>query len=100
VYEAGDGPTALTHAQAWRPDLILLDAELPPDGAEAVLACLRADPPLGQVPVVVLAYSRAPADRASITAFAGTYWLEKPYDLAELERTILALLPAPSARAT
>ena len=93
VEEAADGPAALTRAQAQRPDLILLDHELPPDGAGAVLARLQAEGALGAVPVLILAYPRPPAAPPDPAALAGMPQLAKPYDLDELEQTILGLLP-------
>jgi CheY-like chemotaxis protein len=54
VTQAVDGAGALRALHADRPDLVLLDLDIPaPDGA-AVLAEMRGDPDLRTVPVIVL----------------------------------------------
>jgi signal transduction histidine kinase/CheY-like chemotaxis protein len=54
VAEAADGPSALTALHGDRPDLVLLDLHIPgPDGAE-ILAGMRRDDALRDVPVVVV----------------------------------------------
>ena len=52
------------HAAAERPDLILLDLNLPRLGGIEVLAALRRHDPLRAIPVVVLTSSEADADIA------------------------------------
>jgi CheY-like chemotaxis protein len=97
------GPHA--HDSAWRrPDLILLDLNLPRLTGREVLDRIRATPHLRAVPVVVLTTSRLQEDVLQLyTAGANTY-IEKPHDFArlvEVLRTIqrywleTAVLPPP-----
>ena len=50
------------YANAPRPDLILLDLNLPRKDGREVLAEIKADPELKRIPVVVLTTSRAEED--------------------------------------
>jgi two-component system, chemotaxis family, response regulator Rcp1 len=50
------------HATAVRPDLILLDLNLPKMDGRQVLAEIKADPTLRQIPVVILTSSQAEED--------------------------------------
>jgi len=76
------------HAGSARPDLILLDLNLPRKSGHEVLADIKADPDLGLIPVIIL----TSAD--SEQAFAAAYDLHanccvrKPTDLDEFGRTV------------
>jgi len=50
------------HEAASRPDLILLDLNLPGMGGHDVLAALKSDPELRRIPVIVLSSSQADQD--------------------------------------
>jgi CheY-like chemotaxis protein len=68
-------------ADAARPDLILLDLNLPRKDGREVLAELKADQNLRRIPVVVLTTSQAEKDiRASYDLHANCY-ISKPVDL-------------------
>ena len=54
VFEATDGLTALTQTAAIRPDAILLDIEMPGLDGHQVLARLKHDEHLRDIPVVFL----------------------------------------------
>jgi chemotaxis family two-component system response regulator Rcp1 len=64
-----------------RPDLILLDLNLPRIGGREVLAVIKADPKLCAIPVVVLTTSEADADiKTSYESHANCY-ISKPVAL-------------------
>ena len=71
---------------------MLLDLHIPPHGGLQVLQELRADASLARVPVIVMSGSRAPADIATIEAAGVSRFIEKPYDLDELENAIFSML--------
>ena len=53
MIEAKDGEEALVAAGSQRPDLILMDIQLPMDGYEATRR-LKADPTLKAIPIIVV----------------------------------------------
>jgi two-component system, chemotaxis family, response regulator Rcp1 len=69
------------HADAPRPDLILLDLNLPRKTGYEVLAEVKTDPALRSIPVVVLTTSTAEADVARSYALAANCYITKPVDL-------------------
>lgn len=80
-----------SYANAPRPDLILLDLQLPCKNGKEVLADIKADESLRSIPVVVLSSSRAESDiNGAYGAFANSY-VTKPInydDFAEAMRLI------------
>lgn len=92
VREAADGPKGLLAAKAHRPDLIVCDVMMPGMTGYEVLATLRADPSLVNIPVILLtAMSDRKHMRQGMTAGADDY-LTKPYRPDELCEAIDALL--------
>jgi CheY-like chemotaxis protein len=91
VHVVGDGQQALDylyregeHREAARPDLILLDLNMPRmDGREA-LARIKADPDLRSIPVVVFSTSSSREDvQASYRSHANAY-VTKPIEFDDL----------------
>ncbi|MFC4010693.1 response regulator [Nonomuraea purpurea] len=75
VYQRGE------HADAPRPDLILLDLNLPKYDGRQVLEKIKGDPELRAIPVVVLTTSSAEEDvLRSYQLFANAF-VSKPVDL-------------------
>jgi chemotaxis family two-component system response regulator Rcp1 len=68
-------------ARAPRPDLILLDLGLPKKDGREVLAEIRADESLRELPVVIMTGSTDEADRAHMQMLEVESYLEKPVDL-------------------
>jgi CheY-like chemotaxis protein/GGDEF domain-containing protein len=82
--EAADGPTALEAARASTPDVILLDVGLPGTDGFGVLAELKADEQLREVPVLmVTAWGDANLIRRALDRGANGY-VRKPFALDEL----------------
>jgi PAS domain S-box-containing protein len=90
---AEDGDQALALAQAWQPEVLVLDAHLPGASGFEVLRLLRALPGLDQVPAYMCSADAMPDDvqRAYDAGFIG-YWT-KPIDvgavLADVEQCLL-----------
>lgn len=80
-----------THAQAPTPDLILLDLNMPGLGGRAVLAEVKQDPTLRQIPVVVLSSSAAPGDVATAYALSANCYVTKPVGLDPFLSTIRSI---------
>jgi two-component system, OmpR family, response regulator MprA len=90
VRSAGDGVEALTAAEQFIPDLVVLDLGLPRlDGIE-VLQRLRADD--SDVPVLILTARTETDDRVEGLDSGADDYLPKPFERAELLARIRALL--------
>lgn len=66
-----------------RPDLILLDLNLPRMDGREVLAEVKADPALKTIPVVVLTTSRAEQDVLQSYELQANCYITKPVDLEQ-----------------
>ena len=82
---ASDGVEAIAflrkegeHAEAPRPDLILLDLNLPKMDGRAVLAFIKADAKLRTIPTVILTTSEAQEDIAKSYQLQVNCYLSKP----------------------
>jgi CheY-like chemotaxis protein len=64
-----------------RPDLILLDLNLPRKDGRQVLEDVKNDPNLREIPIVVLTTSRADYDIASAYDLQANCYIQKPVDL-------------------
>jgi len=69
------------YADAPRPDVILLDLNLPRKDGREVLEDIKADPALQRIPVVVLTSSEAERDIAQAYALHANCYITKPVDL-------------------
>jgi CheY-like chemotaxis protein len=69
------------HANAPRPDLILLDLNLPKKDGREVLKEIKESPILGSIPVVVLTTSAAEADILRSYRLHANCYITKPVDL-------------------
>ena len=70
-------------ANAPRPDIILLDLNLPRKDGRAVLAEIKADPELRRIPVVVLTTSKAEEDVLRTYDLHANCYITKPLDLEQ-----------------
>ena len=71
------------HTSAVRPDLILLDLNLPRMDGREVLAEIKSDPKLKTIPVVVLTTSRAEHDVLRSYELQANCYITKPVDLEQ-----------------
>jgi len=69
------------YADAPRPNLILLDLNLPKKDGREVLAEIKADPDLKRIPVVILTTSQAEEDIARTYDLHANCYITKPVDL-------------------
>lgn len=96
---AADGEEALDQLmrQEVKPDLVLLDLQLPRMDGTEVLAAVKSDPQLRRIPVVMLTSSAAEEDVLRCYDLHANGYLTKPVDLdefAHLVRAIEAFWPA------
>lgn len=83
----GDGVEALAYVRkegqfgdAVRPDLVVLDLNLPRRGGREVLADMKSDPDLRGIPVVVLSTSSAESDVLESYLLHANAFVTKPVD--------------------
>lgn len=98
LYIVSDGEEAIQflfkrdkHQSAPRPDLILLDLNLPRKNGREVLALIKDDPELKSIPVVILTSSRAERDIASTYDLHANCYITKPIDLDEFAEVVKAI---------
>jgi two-component system, chemotaxis family, response regulator Rcp1 len=98
VNVAVDGEQALQylrrqgpHAKAVRPDLILLDLNLPKKDGREVLREIKEDPVLKVIPVVVLTTSRAEEDILKSYGLHANCYISKPVQFDEFKRIVLSI---------
>jgi chemotaxis family two-component system response regulator Rcp1 len=79
------------YAHAPRPDLILLDLNLPRKDGREVLAEIRSDEKLTAIPVVVLTTSQAEQDVLRAYALHANCYITKPVDFNQFLEVIEAI---------
>jgi DNA-binding response OmpR family regulator len=97
VQTASTGAEALELFKREPPDLVILDVMLPGMDGWTVLQKIRES---SQVPVLMLTGKDAPTDKAKGLLSGADDYIAKPFDLAELEARIVAVMRRykPSAR--
>ncbi|AEA28145.1 response regulator [Pseudonocardia benzenivorans] len=76
------------HQDAVRPDLILLDLNLPRRDGREVLAELKADPDLAPIPVVILTTSHAHEDIVRSYDLHANAYVAKPVDFDDFAAAV------------
>ena len=98
VHVVEDGVAALDYLyrrppyeSALRPDLILLDLNLPLMDGREVLAIVKGDPTLRLIPIVVLTTSQAEEDVLRAYHLNANCYVTKPVDLHQFNRIVQAI---------
>jgi CheY-like chemotaxis protein len=76
------------HSEAPRPDLILLDLNMPRMNGRQVLAAVKSDQALATIPVVILTTSEQPSDISASYAGRANAYVSKPIELVDLDAAI------------
>lgn len=87
AYVRRQGP----YADRRRPDLILLDLNLPRKDGREVLQDLKSDPDLHRIPVVVLTSSAAEQDILRTYDLYANAYVTKPVDLEQFMRVVSSI---------
>jgi two-component system cell cycle response regulator DivK len=82
--EAPDGEAALGMVAQERPDLILMDVQLPNMSGLDVTRALRADPATADVPIIVVTSFALSGDDHRAMEAGATAYIAKPYSPREL----------------
>ncbi len=79
------------HAEALRPDLVILDLNLPKRGGLDVLAAMKAGPHLRRIPVIIFSTSQLGRDVARSYELGANCYVCKPGNLTEFFATMKAI---------
>ena len=98
LHAVSDGKEALaflrkqgSYANARRPDLILLDLNLPRKDGREVLSEIKADPDLRRIPVVIVTSSKAEDDILKSYNHHANCYITKPLDLEKFIEVVKAI---------
>jgi chemotaxis family two-component system response regulator Rcp1 len=98
LHVAFDGVDALAflrqegdHADAPRPDFILLDLSMPRMSGREVLTFIKTDPGLRTIPTAILTASEDDADVEASYSLQANCYLKKPLDLIEFQTVVRAI---------
>ncbi|MFB6888908.1 response regulator [Kitasatospora sp. NPDC056327] len=94
LVQVTDGIAALEHLRApgaVRPDLIVLDLNMPRMNGRDLLRVLKTDEDLRTIPVVVLTTSAAPDDVNGAYSSHANAYVTKPVNLAEFEQAVQSI---------
>jgi chemosensory pili system protein ChpA (sensor histidine kinase/response regulator) len=93
VVETGDGQEAVGLAREVRPDIVLMDLQLPRLNGFAVARFVRQTDTLRRVPIIVVS-AHDPAKHRNLALAAGcNAYVQKPIDFDQLEGLMTSLLP-------
>jgi two-component system cell cycle response regulator DivK len=80
VFSAADGKEGIVLAASLKPDLILLDIQLPIMNGYTVASHLRENPDLADTPIVAVTSYAMPGDREKAMEAGCSGYIEKPID--------------------
>jgi two-component system cell cycle response regulator DivK len=86
--EAVTGEEGVKLAKERRPDLVLMDIQLPGINGIEALRQIRADAGTSRIPVVAVTASVTPTDRSAINAAGFDAFVSKPINLKEFLDTV------------
>ena len=92
MLEAPDGQAGVDKAKAEKPDLILMDIQIPVmDGYEATRQ-IKADPDLKSTPIVAVSSFAMKGDEEKARRAGCDHYITKPYSPMQLLKTVRNLL--------
>ncbi len=84
IVEAEDGEKGLAMAHDRRPDLILMDVQIPLLDGYEVTRRLKADPALRKIPIIVVTSYALSGDESRARAAGCNAYVSKPYSARQL----------------
>ena len=83
-----DGLEALNIARLYKPDLIVMDIQLPGMSGLEITRQLKADEKLRTIPVIAVTAHAMPGDREKIRQAGCEDYIAKPFSIVELIQTV------------
>jgi two-component system cell cycle response regulator DivK len=96
IIEAEDGETGLTAAATHRPDLILMDIQLPGIDGYEVTRRLKADTLLRAIPIIAVTSYALAGEVDKARAAGCDAYIPKPYSRRQLLAKVREYLPQPA----
>ena len=93
LIEAADGEAGVALAQSEKPDLILMDVQLPKMSGLDATRALKADAGTSHIPVIVITSFALSGDREKAAEAGAASYLAKPYSPRELLALVRQYLP-------
>ena len=93
LIEAPDGEAGVAIARGQRPDLILMDVQLPKISGIEATRRLRAEPATADIPIIAITSFALGGDEQRAKEAGASAYLAKPYSPFTLLGMIRALLP-------
>ena len=93
LVEAEDGESGVATALRERPDLMLVDIQLPRLSGLEVTRRLRSEPATANVPIIIITSFALSGDDQEARAAGASFYLSKPYSPRELLQAIRRFLP-------
>ena len=93
LLEATDGEAGVDAAREERPDLVIMDIQLPKMSGLDATRQIRADPATAEIPVIVITSFALAGDEAKAREAGAAAYLAKPYSPRELLQMIRQLAP-------
>ncbi len=88
VLRAGDGVEGIRVARAERPDLIMMDVQMPVmDGLTAIKE-LRRDDATRDIPIICVTSDTMRSSREKVLSMGGSDFISKPIDIAEVRNMV------------
>ncbi|MEZ0360047.1 response regulator [Mycobacterium sp. SA01] len=98
LHVVGDGEAAIDYLRrrgrytdAPRPDIVLLDLNLPRLDGREVLSDIKSDPELAKIPIIILTSSSAERDINSAYELHANCYISKPVDFTEFIEAVRSL---------
>jgi two-component system cell cycle response regulator DivK len=93
LVEAPDGEAAMALVRQDRPDLVLMDVQLPRMSGLDVTRAMRAEPATADIPIIVVTSFALSGDDQRAMAAGASGYLAKPYSPRDLLALIRKFLP-------
>jgi len=88
VISAEDGAHGIGMAVQRRPDVVILDVDMPVLDGHSTMRVMQNDPQMSAIPVVVLTAHHNPRIQETMRAAGCADYVSKPFDLAHLDRAV------------
>jgi len=97
VFQAEDGAHGIGMAAQRRPDVVILDIDMPVLDGHSTLHVMKNDPTMSAIPIVVLTSHSNDQTRERLKRAGCAGFLGKPFDLGRLNQTVTQSLKASQA---